>query len=253
MTLEVPTVAFHGTTLSAARKALTKGLRPRRQTAVEGNWEAHPSIDTHVYLSTLYAPYFAACAGGPDDAPAVLEIDLTALDEPCLMPDEDFIEQAERKWSDAWPPQFPRPIGEGMESRMNDIRGRIMAWQGMWPQSLALLGNVAYRGVIPPGAIRRAVACTDTKAASAIIGDAIDPTITLDNARFVGSKYAALSRWWVGDSIQAADLDPYVVSREQAIHAWGQKFADHMASQAVRRQEVLDARPGMVNIKEVEA
>lgn len=187
-----PRFLYHGTSESAARRAVAEGLRPRGADR-PGNWggevESNPEC---VYLTDVYGPYFASHAASGDERWAVLEIDRRRIDRGLLRPDEDCMEQGRRGLD-------PEPLRSlPMVARTRHYRERMDAFAYFWPNSLRALGTCGYRGTVPPGAIAR-VALYDPRAGSPVATGAIDPTITLMNHALCARKYSALTRWFLGD------------------------------------------------------
>ena len=87
-----------------------------------------------VYLTTAYPFYFAA-ANSDEQKVVVFEIDATKLDERRLHPDEDFIAEVMHDRDGKMP----------TEAQKDHIRENLDLFRGMWPKSLAELGNCAYR------------------------------------------------------------------------------------------------------------
>lgn len=210
---EQPTHLYHGTTGEVARRALVEGLRPRGETGAASNWEHTVSSNFDlVYLTASYAPYFAMTAqpkGIPveDQRWAVLEIDLARLDDGSLFPDEDFLEQGSR---DAEMPTWTKGLGldrcKTMKDRTVWFRTNIAAFQELWPASIEHLGTAAHLGTIPPEAISRVGIFTPNREAAAIVQSVSDPMISIMNYKFMGDRYQALSRWFVGHPLTLAEF-----------------------------------------------
>jgi hypothetical protein len=86
-------ILYHGTGESVARRALVGGLSPRSARGQKkGKWshtiESHPDL---VYLTDIYAPYFAGNAAKENERWAILKLDCSALPKENFYPDEDFI------------------------------------------------------------------------------------------------------------------------------------------------------------------
>lgn len=199
---------YHGTTESVARKAMTEGLLTREDRGgVDGDrWEGCPSSEKHVYLTAAYAAYFASVAcGDGDERLAIIEIDTDLLPDGTgdLMPDEDFLEQATRGQA---PPQDWDLPAEGMEERTKWFRDRLHWFSHLWERSVEGMGNCAHEGSIPPEAITR-VAIIDPRRPEnkAAIFMAADPSISILNYRFMGGKYRALTRWFMGEPMTEED------------------------------------------------
>ncbi len=189
---------YHGTSETIARQALTRGLLPRNLSGVESVWEDFPSSPDYVYITTAYAPYFALHAS--DDRVGIVEIDLDCLDPDELYPDEDFLEQVTHG-------KGPAP-GLTMEERTGWYRDNLMNFQHHWADSLDGLGNAAHYGAIPASAITR-VSIYDPDSNPTITMMASDPAITIMNYKILGgTKYRALTSWFMGDPVDAGDIDP---------------------------------------------
>jgi hypothetical protein len=136
---------YHGTTAARARAALIGGLAPRIATGVQTNFSDMPSRPDLVYLTTIYAGYYALRAADTSEERAIIEIDLDLLDANLLLPDEDFVERRDR------PPQTsPEQVG----IRLADIRARLEEHRELAATSLRD-GTCAYKGVIPSVAFKR--------------------------------------------------------------------------------------------------
>ena len=187
---------YHGTGESAARRALKRGILPREMSGKRGNWKhtvaSNPSM---VYLTTAYAPYFASATTNIDrERPAIIEVDLDALDQSKLYPDEDFIEQGLRG----------RKLGtsDDIHKRNLYVIRHIEEYRENWKLSLEKLGTVCHKGIVPASAITKIVAF-DPKKNVDIFRDTLNPTITLANYRFCGEKYRAMTRWFMGEEVDA--------------------------------------------------
>jgi len=205
---------YHGTSEEVAKIALKEGLRPRSGSGVKSNWEhTIASNPDNVYLTHCYAPYFAMSASEegerchPSLRPmrwAILEIDTAKLDESCLLPDEDFLEQCTRNRE-----EDIEALGledTTMEERTQWFRDNLQSFQSSWDDSITHLGNCCYRGEIPPEAITR-VSFFDAASNPPMGMMAMDPSITLLNHAICSEKYIALTKWMMGDDVQAQDFD----------------------------------------------
>jgi hypothetical protein len=193
---------FHGTSEANARKILEEGIKPRGLLDTNGNWEH--TVDSNpetVYLTTTYGLYFGLTATEPGERWAVLEIDLDALDESRLVPDEDALEQGTRTI------ETGEPVDEmeGMKERTEWFRDNIESYSFLWERSAEYLGTVGYKGTIPPEAIK-ATAFIDPH--SAWFRWVVDPCITALNFRLCGEKYRALTEWVFG-----AEADDELIER----------------------------------------
>lgn len=183
---------YHGTTETIARMAMKDGLKPRISTG-KSNWkhttESNPSM---VYLTDAYAPYFAICAAKKNENLAIIEIDTDLLNKNLFYPDEDAIQQGTKG------NEFGIK-GKTQQARTRWIRDNMDYFKTFWEASLTIIGNCAYKGIIPPSAITRVVLNKRTN--PKMEWQAIDPTITTINYKFYGGKYRTLTQWYMGEPV----------------------------------------------------
>lgn len=186
---------YHGTSAKNFESILKEGIKPRGKT--NGNWEhSITSRPDCVYLSTVYAPYFAINSVENDSSQcALLEINTDSIDKSLLLPDEDFLEQATRE----------KNSSDSMEKRTMYYRDTLILYANFWQQSLDNLGTCAYKGTIHPSAIVRATVF-DTSECKEMAWMAMDPTITIINHKLFKDKYKALTSWFIGDTINPENL-----------------------------------------------
>lgn len=192
-----PQFLFHGTKPEYVEEILDEGLQPREETG-KSNWDHNemPSISGHVYLSRLYAPYFGLAITGYEGEFAMVEIDVSRLDTEHLYPDEDFLVQAiDREMGVKVPPGLT--IQGDMRDKTRTVRNNIAFFQPYWEVSVEFLGNCSHRGAIPPSAIRRASIVDPPDE----LRWNIDPTITIENAQFLGPRYEMYTRLLIGDDV----------------------------------------------------
>ncbi len=89
---------YHGTSTKHLDKILLGGLKPRKDTGHESNWEGAVESRKHlVYLTDVYSVFYATATTEDTDSPVVLCVE---VDEQKLYPDEDFIAYCLQKdWS----------------------------------------------------------------------------------------------------------------------------------------------------------
>jgi len=210
---------YHGTTETVARAALAEGLKPRGVTKAEGNWDCASHEDA-VYLTTVYAPYFAYSAVDDDKKEnwGVVEVDTRKLGKEHLYPDEDYLEQVAR----FNPEEFD--IGPSMEERTDWFKEHLEDFKHLWEASLDGIGNCSFRGSVPPEAITR-VAIFDPESNPTVAVTAIDPTITLMNYKICKEKYEALTQWFMGVvHVEALCGIGYLTSDEGMRQRWAEEF-----------------------------
>lgn len=200
---------YHGTSASVGKIALEHGLHPRSSHEEEGkgNWESIPSNPECVYLTTAYAAYFAINAMGDNDTEmAIIEVESDDLDPDGFRPDEDFMEQASRDAvlkGEGF--EGLLECGDSMIKRTEWFRDNGWKFQHMWEESVRGLGNCCYEGSIDASGILR-VSFVETQKAGSMIMTAMDPTITLLNYQILGSKYRALTQWFMGETVNPEDI-----------------------------------------------
>lgn len=172
---------YHGTSMAAYEKMKQEGLAP--QGAGASNWEPASGVSSRpgfVYLTTdpgnasQYTQYINWDRHLPESESmpfkipgeamktVVIEIDPQYLDPALIYPDEDFLEELHYQpigehWS--WPAGLSDTLEEwrargdlGLGSRADAV-----GWGEKPPHThfgIESFGNVAYRGVIPPQALR---------------------------------------------------------------------------------------------------
>lgn len=200
---------YHGTAAVAVPKILAEGILPRsRQVGLpNGNWDHTVTSNPHcVYLTSVYAPYFAYGATSGNEPWAILEVDTNACEEPFFLPDEDWLEQSSRglpiKGLDGTVPP------NNFKARTLWFRERAWWWHGLWEESLNHMGTCGYRGRIRPEAITR-IAYYIPNSNPAMTSMALDPQITPLNFTFMKDRYATLTRWFFRDPVIAEEFfDP---------------------------------------------
>lgn len=177
----------HGTTGDKLETILKEGIKPREMTG-KSNWEHFPSESSMVYLTTAYPFYFSMAAlseGENSNDLAVIEVDRKKLDKDKFYPDEDFIAQVISSASQ-------KPLEEVHKNVVRNIH----EYRHLWRRSLAAMGTMAYKGHIPPEAIKRC-ARVDTKKRGAL-KFAVDPCISMINYQLMGAGYERFTRWLLG-------------------------------------------------------
>tara|TARA_Y100000310_G_scaffold253087_1_gene259880 strand:- start:1119 stop:1826 length:708 start_codon:yes stop_codon:yes gene_type:complete len=196
---------YHGTSERVGRIALTEGLKPRSESSAESNWEGTvPSNPEVVYLTSSYPGHFAAHVSGLKERWAIVEVDTDLLDEWCLHPDEDSLEQGTRGVETGYPEVDEMPLG-AMRARTMWFRDNIELFQPLWPRSLELLGTVCYYGAIPPEAITR-VSFYDPKSSGGVTMAAMDSMVSLINHKILAERHGKLVSVLMGDSADPGAL-----------------------------------------------
>ncbi len=183
---------YHGTSIQAAYRIRDEGLRPRGRRI--GNWKYNPSKKNAVYLTRLYAGYFAFCAS--KGSWGLIEVETDLLDPDLLRPDEDFLGQVYMQ-------QNPHA---NLEEVTKEFVKHLDDYSNVWEDSVRFLGNCAYLDSIPPSAITR-ISIFNPKSNSYIAMANLDPSISILNCQLMGSKYEALTRWLMGEKF---DLDTWI-------------------------------------------
>ena len=200
---QIPEFLYHGTSETAARAAISDGLKPRSAINRKGNWEH--TIDSHpdcVYLTDIYSPYFAATSSYLDDKWAMTEIDVAKLKKSLFRPDEDCMEQGTRNMKNRF---------DGgkltMTERTRYFRDHQDEYKSKWKLTLEILGTCAYKGVIPPSAISRvAIYDPKNKPNGVITISTLDAMIVVGNHRFCYHRYKNLTRRMFGEKLTVAEF-----------------------------------------------
>jgi len=210
---------YHGTNEEAAQNALKEGLKPRANTSLKGNWKhTVDSRDDCVYLSKVYAPYFAGCAT-ENGRWAIIEIDTTRLDESLFLPDEDYMQQATVKAEIPDEPFYgglrranlAKDAKERLFKRNDWFRRNLHEYRAFWEQSIDRIGNCCYQGIIPGEAITR-TSLFDTASNPTVMMNSMDPTISIMNYQFMKPQYEALTKWFMDDEFDPKDI--FLFSKE---------------------------------------
>lgn len=232
----IDTKLYHGTTESAALRALAHGIEsggvPSRT-----NWtqmiESHPDM---VYLTRAYALFLALAAigGNARERAAVIEVEMNKLAERDFYPDEDFIAEG----------LMIPPHGtiEG-NRRRKEIRDQIQLYQHRWSESLEKLGNITHRRTVPQSAILR-VAFFQPTSNQFIANEAAKATVRTQHYRLWGERYRRLTAWLFGRNISA---DEWMVLNS---HAAMQSSAEQQIRYALQMCEMNKAHLGEEKWKE---
>ena len=184
---------YHGTRSGLSSQILELGLLPRVLTESDNKWDECPSRPDAVYLTSVYAPYFAATACGSredsDDKWLIVEVETEKM---CglMCPDEDFLEQSQRS-------SGSRPHGATMEQMTAFWRENCHRYSGAWKDSLNGLGtcSVISDVGVPPEAITGVFLFdNEAKENREIVWACCDPTITLMNYQICNDKYRGLTQ-----------------------------------------------------------
>src|SRR5690606_28613164 len=165
---------YHGTSAKALVSIQSKGLLPRLQLSKKkrsGNWDhTIRSRSDCVYLTSVYAPYFAINASGDDNNFVIVEVDTEYLKHDLFLPDEDFIEQATRGHE---------PKGS-MKERTEYFRDNLFLFGEHWEDSVKHMGTCCYQDRIDPSSITRAVIVNGERC-QFMRSNAMEPMISILN------------------------------------------------------------------------
>ena len=189
---------YHGTSGKVAKDILENGIKPRGDSS--SNWR-HASGSDRVYVSTVYAPYFAVHAT-PDEAGAlsgIVEIDLGKIPRSAMLPDEDWCEQVDRRNELFSSPELVS-MGGDMGRRTEWFRDNIDRFSDHAFISLRDMGVMAIRGGVPKEAVTRISVYNPLRNITAVHA-AMDPAITLMNHALMHDKYEALTKWFMGEFV----------------------------------------------------
>jgi hypothetical protein len=146
-------------------------------------------------LTDAYALYFAlnAVPEHSDGQPLIVEIetDLDPMAHGLLCPDEDFIAQV--LWHGRGKGERLHPAKLNRAKSLRELSQMIepKAYQTSWEESVAHLGNCCRYGGVPRACITRH-AVIDAAACTLLCYQALEPTISLLNYRFLAPWYRSL-------------------------------------------------------------
>lgn len=198
---------YHGTSAAAVPSILEHGVHPRQTSGAEPisqivEFQGYPDW---VYLSNAYASYFAAEAVGSDGGftgeAAILEIDTDLLNEELILEDElvtEWLLLDNRRYA-----YIPR------EELIAMARDRM---SHDWLNSLELMGTCAYRGIVPPSAIKRVCYIDFANMPPHMLFDITDMTLSVEAFKMSGVKYRMLDAWFWGGEVE---LGFGLLSRQQ--------------------------------------
>jgi len=151
---ELPPILYHATYADTGRHILAEGLKPRRMTGRDNyksqDLSSHPD---HVYMTEFSTMFYLARLACAVRSTTVLAIDTSRLDQSLLYPDEDYAALM-LSLSDGGLWSTNR---EGRVKGVTVTRDNIEEHRHLWFASLKGFGNVAYRGIISPTAIQKAI------------------------------------------------------------------------------------------------
>jgi len=139
-----------------------------------------------VYLTTAYATYYGSARCPVDALQVIVEVDTTQLDATKFFPDEDFVAQA-----------LAHQTGRALADVHEEVRADLDGYRHHYADSVKSLGNLAYRGVIPPEAISRYAILPDPVAGRLAL--IVDPIISPVNYKLCGEYYRQVTAWLFGD------------------------------------------------------
>ena len=222
---------YHGTKYKFLETILKQGLTPRK--AKESNWDELPSHPEMVYLSTAYPWYYAVPTEEGLGKGVVFEIDLERLDTSNLYPDEDFIVQGisdeqRKKWG----------LPNDNFAKTMKIRNSIEDYKTNWKTSINALGNVCYKGIIPPESITR-YCVVDFKKRVELYFDVGDPVISIGNYGFLGEHYRRLVEWFFGDCKNYPTKNPIVIPNDLTKQERETKYYKDLIKMAKNQKEYV--------------
>ena len=224
---------YHGTNYKYLDAILKKGIIPRKKK--KSQWEEYPSNPDMVYLTTAYPFYFATNTldGDEDEKAIVFEIDGKGLSENLFYPDEDFIVQGisdeqRKKWG----------LPNDNFAKTMKIRNSIEDYKTNWKTSINALGNVCYKGIIPPESITR-YCVVDFKKRVELYFDVGDPVISIGNYGFLGEHYRRLVEWFFGDCKNYPTKNPIVIPNDLTKQERETKYYKDLIKMAKNQKEYV--------------
>lgn len=151
----LPSTLYHVTTVQNAERISRDGLQPAGRTGqdnfAEQGLTSHPE---HVYLTEANTYFYAGHLFNGDRPVTVFAVDTAQLNHDLFFPDEDYA--ALLVDLTAGIPVFGR-VNEAITHKNSIVAARdaIDQYKQFWLSSLSGYGNVAYRGVVPPSALKK--------------------------------------------------------------------------------------------------
>jgi hypothetical protein len=151
----LPTILYHVTTVQNAERILRDGLQPASRTGQDNfanqGLTAHPE---HVYMTEANIYFYASHLFNDEKPVTVFAIDTAQLNHDLFFPDEDYA--ALLVDLTAGTHVFGR-VNESITHKdsITAARDAINQYKSLWLSSLSGYGNVAYRGVVPPSAVKK--------------------------------------------------------------------------------------------------
>ena len=178
---------YHGTNFGSLDQIMSDGILPRNRTGGKNRWGEYPSREDCVYLSRLYAPYFALGKSEEGERWLLIRVKKRSLIEDILLPDEDYAAQI-----------LPESCDDMSLAEKTELARKILPnISDKADHSIKYLGNCAYMGPITPSQIDKIVSFSLEE--NPFFNCAVDPTITIMNAQFMGDKYTAITEWFFED------------------------------------------------------
>lgn len=187
---------YHGTSAAAVPSILEYGILPRETSGLEpiSQLLVGQGCPDCVYLTNAFSSYFAAEAVRTDDGfsgeAAILEIDTDLLNQELFLEDELVRE-------------FLLTVNPSLVYMPRE-KLIVMAREKMcrdWLNSLELLGTCAYRGIVPPSAIKRVCYIDFAKMTPRMLFDIIDVSLTVEAFNISEIKHRMLDSWFWGDEV----------------------------------------------------
>ena len=179
---------YHGTSHSIARRAASRGLPPDNLQFLPRNLNNEWVISNPdmVYLSTTCALMDAV--ESDETQVAVIEIETDKLDKEKFYPNEDFIFEILKRRNEYFQ--------TSEDSKLHKyVRANADMFKGHWGESLQMLGNICYKGLVPAKAIVR-YAIFDLSKNSSILTASMNPDICcVTNHSVIGKFYKQFIDW----------------------------------------------------------
>jgi hypothetical protein len=183
---------FFGTSEEVAKRSPVIGIQPDDVISVRPKGLSRNRVNRKkdcLYLTNVYAAYFALCNTGPGERWGLVEIDFAALDRTALLPDDDYLRQLHRAGLDA-------------DARMDG--SRFHGSPPRWQDSLAHFGTCVYKGPILPAFITR-VAIYDPLSNPFITQEVSQLIPSIAGHHSAADRCRALTRWLMGENITWQD------------------------------------------------
>lgn len=187
-------VAYLGTTESIAKLAPHGGIEPHQLPPHSSHYD-DVNGGKWVYLSSVYAGYFALDAAGRDRRWGVVEVDLNKLCQNGFLPYEGYLaDRSRKKISD----------DDARKKLMAGYRKDMGSKKEKWKDSLDECGVVLYAAKIPADAVNK-VAIYDPRSNKYITDEIAKAVLHTSAYKDTFARNQLLTKWLMAELVELED------------------------------------------------